>query len=62
MFLMSDTLKDELFFTHLRVGLSHLRDHKFKPSFLDTLNPICTCGFDIETLNHFFLRCPRFNN
>ena len=34
----------------------------FKHSFLDTLNPICTCGFDIEKLNHFFFHCPRFTN
>ena len=35
--------------TKLRLGLSHLRDHKFKHGFLDSLNPICTCGLDIET-------------
>ena len=46
--------------TRLRVGLNHLREHKFKHSFLDTLNPICNCGFDIETLNQFFLHCPIF--
>ena len=54
--------KGLIFLTRLRVGLSHLREHKFKHSFLDTLNPICICGFDIETLNHFFLHCPRFTN
>ena len=43
-------------------GFSHLREHKFKHSFLDTLHAICNCGFDIETLNHFFLHCPRFTN
>ena len=35
--------------TRLRVGLSHLREHKFKHSFQDTLNSICSCGFDIES-------------
>ena len=34
--------------TRLRVGLCHLREHKFKHSFQDTLNPICNCGEDIE--------------
>ena len=52
--------KGLIFLTRLRVDLSHLRKHKFKHSFLDALNPICTCDFDIETLNHFFLHCPRF--
>ena len=54
--------KGLIFLTRLRVGLSHLREHKFKYSFLDTLNPICTGGSDIKTLNHFFLHCPRFTN
>ena len=27
--------------TRLRVGISHLRDHKFKHNFQDTLNPLC---------------------
>ena len=48
--------------TRLRLGLSHLRDHKFKHGFLDSLNPICSCGFDIETACHFLLRCPNFIN
>ena len=51
-----------IFLTRLRVGLSHLTEHKFKHSFLDTLNPICTCGFDIKILNHFFLHYSRFTN
>ena len=44
----------------LRVSLSHLREHKFKPSFLDTLNPICNCGEDIETTFHYLLHCPDY--
>ena len=55
-------LKGLTFLTCLRVGLSHLREHKFKHSFLDTLNTHCICGFDIETLKHFLLHCPRFTN
>ena len=54
--------KGIFFLTCLRVGLSHSRKHKFKHSFIDTLNPIYICSFDIETLNHFFLHCPRFTN
>ena len=47
-------LKGPIFLTHLHVGLNHLREH--------TLIPICNSGFDIETLNHFFLHCPRFTS
>ena len=54
--------KGVIFLTRLRVGFSYLRELKFKHSFLDTLNPICTCGFYTQTLHHFFLHCPRFTN
>ena len=54
--------KGLIFLTRLRVGISHLIDLKFKQRFLDTLDPICVCGLDIDTLNHFFLDCPRFTN
>ena len=48
--------------TRLCFGLSQFRKHKFMHSFLDIPNPICICCFDIETLNYFFLHCPRFTN
>ena len=48
--------------TRLRLGLSHLRDHKFKDGFLDSLNPICSCGLDVETTCHYLLHCPNFTN
>ena len=35
--------------TRSRLGLSHFREDKFKHGFQDTLNPICSCGNDIET-------------
>ena len=47
--------------TRLRLGLSHLRDHKFRHCFQDTLNPLCDCGNDTETTTHFFLHCPSFH-
>ena len=46
--------------TRLRVGLSQFREHKFKHSFQDTLNPICNCGKDIENASHFLLHCPDY--
>ena len=48
--------------TRLRLGLSHLRKHKFKYSFQDSLNPIRSCGNDIESSAHYLLHCPNFSN
>ena len=46
------------FITTLRLGLSHLREHKFKHSFQDTISPLRSCGLDIESVEHFLLHCP----
>ena len=43
------------------IGMSHLREHKFKHNFQDCLNSICSWGLDIESASHFILRCPTFN-
>ena len=48
--------------TRLRISLSHLREHKLKHSFQDTLNPLWNYGQDIESTTHFFLHCPFFFN
>ena len=48
------------FITRLRLGLSHLREHKFKHSFQDSLNPFCSCGLDIESTAHFLFHCPTY--
>ena len=50
------------YLTRLRLGLSHLRKHKFKHGFLDPFNPICSCGLGIETTCHYLLNCPNFIN
>ena len=44
-----------------RLGLSHFCDHKFRHCFQDTLNPLCDCGNDTETIPHFFLHFPSFD-
>ena len=44
-------------FTRLRLNFSHLNEHKFRHSLLDTLNPMCSCGSEPETTAHFLLRC-----
>ena len=46
--------------TRLRVNLSHLREHKFRHNFLDTLNPLCCCSLEIESTNHYLLCCSFF--
>ena len=48
--------------TRLRLGLSHLWEHKFKHGFLDSLNPICNCGQDIEISTHFLLHCSNYSS
>ena len=48
------------FVTRLRLGLSHLREHKFKHSFQDSINPLCSCSLDVESTIHYFLHCPQF--
>ena len=48
--------------TRLRLGLSHLRGHKFNHNFSDCLDEICMCGKDIESTNHFLLQCSLFLN
>ena len=50
------------FLTRLRLGLSHLREHKFKHSFQDSLNPLCKCGAEVESTSHFLLYFPIYNN
>ena len=45
----------------LYLGLSHLREHKFKHSLQDTLNPFCSCSLDGETnkqVKTIFIYCP----
>ena len=41
----------------LRLGFSHLREHKFRHHFADTVNPLCSCTLETENTEHFFLRC-----
>ena len=45
----------------LRVGLSHLREHKFNHNFQDTLNPLCSCNIETESTSHYLLRCHFFD-
>ena len=48
--------------TRLRLNFSHLNEHKFRHGFNDMLNPLCACGNDIETTQHFLLRCHQYSS
>ena len=46
----------------LRLGFSHLCEHKFRHNFEGTLNPLCSYSTDAETTVHFFPLCLFFND
>ena len=46
--------------TRLRLGVSHLNEHRFKQNFQDCLNPLCSCSLEAELNFHFFLHCQHF--
>ena len=52
-------LKGFKYLSKLRLGFSHLYEYKFKNTFQDTLNPLFTCGCDVEN-TCYFLQCPNF--
>ena len=43
--------------TRLRLQFSHLKDHKFRHGFGDTVSPMYGCNAEIEDIEHFLLRC-----
>ena len=48
--------------TRLRVGLSHLRERKFRHNFQDSLDPLCNCNRHIEAAIHFFPQFKIYSN
>ena len=44
-------------FTRLRLGLSHLNEHRFKHNFKNCINLLCTCVLEVESTKNFFLHC-----
>ena len=49
------------FTARLRLGLSHLREHKFKHIFKDLLYRICHCKLNIESTSYHLFHCPTYN-
>ena len=43
--------------TRLRLKFSHLNEHKSRYNFKDTVNAMCSCGFEPETTDQYLLRC-----
>ena len=41
--------------TRLRLKFSHLNGQRH--GFNDPTNPMCACGTEVETMEHFLLRC-----
>ena len=43
-----------------------MKEHKFKHNLQvdseDSVDPLCSCGNDMEAAVHFFLHCPTFSN
>ena len=48
------------YLTMLRVGLSPLREHKFRHGFLDTSDPLCIVCKKKEDTEHFLLLCKSY--
>ena len=49
------------FSTRLRVGVSHLNEHRFRHNFQDCMNPLCSCSLEIEDASHCLLHCHHFS-
>ena len=50
------------FLTPLRLGLSHLHEHRFRHNFQDCVNPLCSCRLEIENTSHYLLHCHHFSH
>ena len=46
----------------LRLGFSHLHEHKLRHNFHDTLNPLFSCSLEPETTSHCLLCCHNFSS
>ena len=46
----------------LCLGLSYLREHKFKHSYQDSFDPLCNSSYNVKITVHFFLHYSLFAN
>ena len=47
-------LKGLKLLTRLRLGLSHLNEHRFNHNFEGCINPLRTCSLEVESTSHLF--------
>ena len=60
LFNVSDSFRIKLL-TRLRLGLSHLREHRFNHNFQDNINPLCPSSLESESTTHFFSALPKLH-
>ena len=46
--------------TRLRLGFSHLNEHRFRHNLQDCMNPLCPCSLETEDTIHYLLHCHNF--
>ena len=49
------------FLTSLRLGFSHLNEHRFRHNFQECINPLCACSLETENTSHYLLHCHHFS-
>ena len=49
------------FLTRLRLGFSHLNEHRFRHNFQECINPLCSCSLETENTSHYLLHCHHFS-
>ena len=43
--------------TRFRLGLSYPSEYRFNHNFEDSINPLCSCSLEVESITKFFLHC-----
>ena len=46
--------------SRLTLVFSHLREHKFRNNFADTVNSLCLCALETDSIDRFFLRSQNY--
>ena len=49
------------FLTRLRVGFSHLNEHRFRHNIENCINPLCSCSLETEDTSHYLLHCHHYS-
>ena len=53
--------KGLILLTHLRLGFSHLNEHRFRHNFENCINSSCSCSLVAEDTLHYLLQCHHFS-